>query len=133
MGNSNSKKAKQLGKPFGTASNKLRKEILFHYVKLANHNFCFQCKEEIVNINEFSIDHKVPYLDSHDPKLLFSDINNIAFSHLSCNIKASRRKLSDHGSVSFYARGCRCELCKKAKNDKQRKYRKNKKLKANVE
>lgn len=39
----------------------------------------------------FSIEHLVPWLDSNNPIELYFDLDNISFSHLSCNIKAARR------------------------------------------
>ena len=39
----------------------------------------------------FSIEHKTPWLDSGDPIGLYFDLDNISFSHLSCNCRASRR------------------------------------------
>ena len=50
-------------------------------------------------------------------------INNIAFSHASCNYKASRGRVGKPcPSVTAYRNGCRCEGCLEAK----REYRKNK-------
>ena len=85
---SNTKKSKQLGMPIGTASARLRKNIMFSMAKELKRDICFHCKNKIESLEEFSIEHKVPWLDN-DPKL-FWDLDNIAFSHLSCNIKASR-------------------------------------------
>jgi len=39
----------------------------------------------------FSIEHKIPWLDSSDPVGLYFDLNNISFSHHSCNVRAARR------------------------------------------
>lgn len=119
--------------PIGTASNRLRKSIIFMLLKKQNLNFCFQCNSEIVFENELSIEHKVPYLDSENPIELFFDLNNIAFSHLKCNIGAAKKSwkitegLDDikltHGS-SGYDRGCKCNICKDAKKRENIRYRK---------
>ena len=85
----NIKKNEQLGMPFGTASAKLRKSILFNLLKETNKNVCYQCGKPIELEEELSIEHKVPWLDSDKPKDRFFDIKNIAFSHLSCNISCS--------------------------------------------
>lgn len=90
MSDSNIKKSKQLGMPIGTATNRLKKQILFNLIKKANENFCFQCGAEIENVNELSIEHKIPWLDSEKPLDLFFNLDNIAFSHLSCNAGAAR-------------------------------------------
>lgn len=89
MKENNKKKKEILGEDAGTASNKLKKKIMFHLIKKLNENICFQCGKEIADEKELSIEHKIPWLDKG--KDLFYDINNIAFSHLSCNIKASRK------------------------------------------
>lgn len=88
--NGNLKKTLQLGESHGTATHKLRKQILFVLLAESNRNTCFQCKQLIETVQELSIEHKEPWLDSEDPKGKFFDLNNIAFSHLSCNCRASR-------------------------------------------
>lgn len=85
------KKKLQLGIDPGTASNKLRKEIMFSLIKKLELNVCYQCGEVIENSDSLSIEHKTPWLDSEDPVGLFFDLNNIAYSHLSCNCKAGRK------------------------------------------
>ncbi len=111
--NSNEKKAFQLGMPQGTASNRLRKEIIFNLIKRLNENYCFQCGAEIEFAGALSIEHKIPFLDSNDPVKLFFDLDNIAYSHLSCNVGAARQtKEATHPSLSAYRKGCRCGECK---------------------
>jgi DNA phosphorothioation-dependent restriction protein DptG len=88
---SNHKKALQLGEPIGTASHKLRKLILFSLIVELGRNKCFQCQEEIKEVSTLSIEHKEPWLDSESPKEKFFDLENIAFSHISCNIGAARK------------------------------------------
>lgn len=102
MNKNNIKKTQQLGIPFGTACSRLRKMILFAFVKELKKDICFQCNLSIDNIDEFSIEHKENYLHSEDPVKLFFDLENIAFSHLACNSKKSR------GSKGF-----RKEFCKR--------------------
>ena len=85
---SNEVKAQKLGMPYGTACNRLRKVILYHLLKQLGQNTCFQCKEEIESAEFLSIEHKQSWSDNPN---LFWEIDNIAFSHLTCNIKASRR------------------------------------------
>lgn len=114
MDKNNKKKEDQLGVPLGTASNRLRKNILFHVVQKLGENFCYRCGFEITNTEQLSIEHKEHWLDSHNPVDLFFNMDNIAFSHLSCNIAAGRRKLCDHGTPRKYDQGCRCIDCTKA-------------------
>lgn len=94
MGKSNAKKSEQLGMPFGTASNRLRKSIMFQLVQEANKDICFQCKEKITDIDNFSIEHITPWLDSDDPTNNFFNLKNIAFSHTKCNVAAARKPKS---------------------------------------
>lgn len=47
--------------------------------------------KKIETVKELSIEQKTPWLDSENPVSVFFDLNNIAFSHLKCNI-ADRRK-----------------------------------------
>lgn len=111
------KKKEQLGIDPGTAASRLKKEILFSYVKKAGDNYCFQCGTEIEDSSDFSIEHKVPWLNSDNPNELFFDLGNIAFSHLSCNVGAARRTkgiTAKHGTISRYTRGCKCDTCKEA-------------------
>ena len=80
---SNESKAATLGIPFGTACNRLRKNILFHLLVRLNENVCFKCHELIEKVDDLSIEHKLPWEGvSAD---LFWDEDNIAFSHLQCN------------------------------------------------
>lgn len=83
------KKHSQLGMNPSTASGRLLKDLLFKFAKDAGH-VCHQCGKEL-DRESFSIEHKTPWLDSEDPQKLFFDLDNIAFSHKSCNIAAARR------------------------------------------
>ena len=87
--NSNKNKDALLGMPHGTANNRLRKGIIFYLAGKANLLSCFRCGILIEQVKDLSIEHKNPWQQSNDPVKDFFDINNIAFSHLSCNCKAS--------------------------------------------
>ncbi|VVB52086.1 Uncharacterised protein [uncultured archaeon] len=80
---SNEKKSATLGMPHGTASNRLRKIVLFHLLKKLNENTCFKCQGIIEAVEDLSIEHKKPWEGISAE--LFWDIENIAFSHLNCN------------------------------------------------
>jgi hypothetical protein len=43
---------------------------------------------------DFSIDHKTPWLDTDSPVDLFFDLENIAYSHKGCNARAASRPWS---------------------------------------
>ncbi len=98
--NNNKKKATQLGMPPGTAANRLKKNLLFRFIQKLGLDKCFQCKEIIETVDEMSIEHKEPWLDSDNPKDKFFDLDNIAFSHLKCNIGAARRDNVRKGNFS---------------------------------
>ena len=83
---SNEKKAEKLGMPFGTANNRLKKNLLWSLVQKLNLDTCFQCETKIKVSTELSIEHKESWLYSKDPVKLFFDLDNISFSHLSCNV-----------------------------------------------
>ncbi len=117
--NSNKRKSEQLGMPVGTAANRLRKMILFSLVQKLGLDTCYRCKEPIMSIDDLSIEHIEPWLDSEDPIDLFFDLSNIAFSHMKCNYADARRPSKGkssvvHGTTSKYRYGCRCQECTRA-------------------
>jgi hypothetical protein len=79
----------QLGMPRGTAQHRLRKLILFDVLQRHNENICYRCGEPITSVDELSVEHKQSW-ENVDVGL-FWDLNNIAFSHLTCNCSASGR------------------------------------------
>jgi hypothetical protein len=83
-------KKRQLGMDAGTASNRLVKDILWSLIVQSGEGYCYRCKEPMLR-NNFSIEHKEPWLHSEDPKGLFFSLDNITFSHKSCNYSAARR------------------------------------------
>ena len=89
MFNSNQKKADLLGEPFGTAGSRLRKMLLFKYVNKCGETICYRCNTEIKTIDEFSIEHKMSWMNSPDPKKDFFNLDQITFSHLLCNTAAA--------------------------------------------
>lgn len=81
------KKNSQLGMSFSVATVKLLRHIVF-----SNSNKeCYRCGKSL-DINDFSLDHKVSWLDSSHPIDLFFDVTNVALSHRECNSRASRLK-----------------------------------------
>lgn len=81
------KKSEQLGMSHGKAAGRLRKNVLFSLLAKYGDNICYRCGEMITSASELSIEHKEAWLDK-DPAL-FWDLDNIAFSHLSCNCSAA--------------------------------------------
>lgn len=83
------KKQQQLGMNPSTASGRLVKDVLYSLVVKTDQNNCFHCGFPMSR-ETFSIEHKVPWLDSEDPLRLFFDLENISFSHQACNSSAAR-------------------------------------------
>jgi hypothetical protein len=79
-------KDKFLGMPTGTAANRLRKQILFRCIQKLGEDLCYRCKERISSVRDLSIEHIKPWLNVD--VALFWDLDNIAYSHLSCNVAA---------------------------------------------
>ena len=99
-------KSKQLEMSFSTANGRLRKMILFDLVCKLGLNVCHRCGEPM-NLKTLSIDHKEDWL--HREVELFWDMENIAFSHLSCNNAAS----TPRNKVKVPEGHLYCSRCKK--------------------
>ena len=82
------KKAQKLGMNPSTASNRLVKDLLFKFVVEAGHK-CYRCDGDLSR-EDFSIEHKEAWLYSDNPKALYFNLSNVAFSHKKCNLKATR-------------------------------------------
>lgn len=115
MDRGNKKKNDQLGMSHGKANNILRKSILFDLVKKCNLDLCFHCNKGIEDIDNFSIEHKTPWLDAKNPKYEFFDLDNIAFSHSKCNSSASRNP----NKIEYPEGEKWCWRCKQFKNIKE--------------
>ncbi len=119
MTSTNKKREIILGMTFGKAANRLRKSILFEYVKKAGEDICYVCKQNIENINDFTIEHKVSWLNSENPKELFWDIHNISFSHAKCNRPTTRHINSSQKIKPEDNKNSICSDCKKEKPKEQ--------------
>lgn len=129
------KKSKKLEEPFGTARSRLHKRILFELVQQSGRDNCFHCGEKIENFLQLSVEHKIPWFNSEEPKKNFHSLSNISFSHWLCN--ASRgSKVNDQnvvecerccgfrilGKRALYdiRRGVRANICRPCSNEKRR-------------
>ncbi len=112
----NEKKSRQLGMSFNKAQRILKKTILFDLVKKLKLDTCYRCNRRIEDIKNLSIEHKKPWLNSENPIELFFDLNNIAFSHLSCNSacadKTSHRTKEFREKISLATSGENSGKCK---------------------
>ena len=80
---------------------------------------CFRCDEKITNYIELSIDHMDAWLDQDNS--VFWNLNNIAYSHLTCNsAKSATSSINKHPSYNSYSSGCRCDACTMCKMMYQR-------------
>ncbi len=117
----------QLGMSIGKAAHKLRKIVLFKFVKLVGEDICFRCGNKIENVEELSIEHKQHWFNEENAFEKFFDIeNNIAFSHFKCNSLYKRYKPSEAkcGTNNKYVKNkCRCVECKKAHALVKKEYR----------
>jgi hypothetical protein len=95
------RKSKQLGMSFSKASHILRKSVMFHLAQRCGLDFCFRCGKRIEHVDDFTLEHKQPWLYAYCPLELFFDIDNIAFSHRRCNSLHRRRKLSLEGTSGY--------------------------------
>ena len=120
MENNNRRKYELLGESHGAASNRLKKMIMFNLIVETGRDKCFQCGEPITSFEELSVEHKEPWMSAEDPRASFFDLDNIAFSHLLCNIAAAQRYQVEHGSYWAYRKGCRCSVCRAASATKVR-------------
>lgn len=76
-----------LGQSIDTAWYRLRKKILFDFVQKSNKDICYRCGEKITDIDDFSIEHKIQWAKSENPRENFFDLENIAYSHEICNYR----------------------------------------------
>lgn len=90
---------KQLGMSPSKARARLARIILFDLAKRLSLDVCFQCSNKIEKLEEFTIEHKIPWL--HNDSKLFWDITNIAFSHYICN-SAKTRPASSRCKVGYH-------------------------------
>jgi hypothetical protein len=124
---SNEKKRRLLGQPYGTANGQLRKLLLFKFAKQLGLGSCHRCSVLIDDIEDFSIEHTVPWEGAVNPVETFFNLDTIAFSHLRCNSGAGLRhkglrESTKHGIIR-YDNGCRCEICVTAHSDKARNWK----------
>ena len=106
----NRRAVETLGMPQGTASNRLRKMLLFRQLKKHNENFCVRCEKEIETADELSVEHIKPWEGISAE--LFWDLKNVAFSHMKCNIPHRRVGGAGNRVICPEGQGW-CNSCKK--------------------
>lgn len=133
----NRKKRVLLGMSFGMASGKLKKMLLFSFMKKLDMDLCYRCGKNITKLEEFSVDHKKSWMYAENPVDAFFDIeNNIAFSHIGCNVAAAYKpnkiykNNKEYKRESFKRYYAKEENRKRRLESKRKRYHRNKKLKA---
>lgn len=111
----NAKKNAILGMSAGKARNILVKRVLLSLAEALGRDICFRCRQPIGDASLLSLDHVVDWLEV-GPSAYF-DVNNIAFSHLSCNCAAGngnrvRGKLARERRFDTDG-GRRCDSCRR--------------------
>lgn len=116
----------QLGMPYSKARNRLIKALLFSMAHKLGMGNCFRCGSDIDDIDNFSIEHKVPWMYSDDPISLFYDIENVVFSHQTCNAGAARhpRRKSEEELAATRKERSRRSYAKRARTEETRMYQK---------
>lgn len=79
-----------LGMNVGTATARLKKNLMFVMAQRLGEDVCYRCDNKIETPEEMSIDHKKSWL--YVDAGLFWDVANVGFSHRRCN-KTDRPKL----------------------------------------
>lgn len=92
---------KQLGVSPGAARNRLVQSLLFKLVQETDRDICYRCGKRIENEKQLSIEHKKVWFGESDAIQLYFDLDNITFSHLSCNISSSRKGTSVRSKTGF--------------------------------
>ncbi len=80
-----------LGKSHGAACSELRKMLLFDFACKLGLGNCYRCRKPIETVAEFSVEHKKGWRYAKNPKASFYSLDNIAFSHLTCNSGVGKR------------------------------------------
>lgn len=94
----NDTKSAALGINYCTASGQLKKSLMFDLARRLGLDICFRCGKPISDVSSLSIEHKEAWMTAECPAEAFFDLDNVAFSHLSCNSAAAARPNKVYGS-----------------------------------
>jgi len=92
------RKSALLGMNFGTARARLDRDLLFKLAVDSGH-VCIRCQQPLRR-EDFSLDHKKPWINSDDPKKEFFDLANVGFAHMRCNQMEGTERRRIYSSVS---------------------------------
>lgn len=109
----------KLGMAYSTARSMLLKRLLFDLANKTGRDVCYRCEKRIAAIEEFSMDHILPWRASDNPLETFSDPNNVLFSHLDCNSLNGAKKPKARRSTNTGFKGVTFDAQRKS-NKKHR-------------
>src|SRR3990167_2533934 len=101
----------QIGMSQSNARPRLLRSVLFYILCNTGLNVCFRCNLKILELKDFTLDHKENWRGEKNPELYF-DVKNIGFSHLSCNSAMTRRRKCELGKHW-------CSVCKQCLDPKE--------------
>lgn len=104
MSKETDRKSQILGMGFHKASYRLLRRILYGMLIELNRTKCYRCKNEIMSVNDLSVEHKKAWQSSENPLEMFFDLSNISFSHKSCNSKAAVNPRKKYATKEEYKR-----------------------------
>ncbi len=87
---SHEEKSRQLGEAITTASHRLSRMVMFNLFRRLGEDICIRCGKQIERFEEFSLDHRKPWL--HVSPELFWNLENIGAAHKKCNSGARRSR-----------------------------------------
>ena len=106
----------QLGMNPSTARNRLLRDLVAKLLRERKET-CYRCDKPLNS--DWTVDHKINWLDSDDPVGLFFDVDNVAFSHHSCNSGASRTPMKKYDSPTACKRAWKQSNYSPAKRHEQ--------------
>jgi hypothetical protein len=90
--NKNSIRNKEvLGKTLSNSVIEMWRKLTFDYAQRCGETVCYQCGKKIETYEEFSMEHKIPWRNKLNGRKLFFDLDNISFSHHTCNSRAGQK------------------------------------------
>lgn len=95
------KRSDQLGMAISTARSQLLNRLLFRELTANGECKCHRCGQAIKSADDLSIDHKEPWMNKSNAVELFFDLENISYSHRSCNSSARRCALNVRADSGF--------------------------------
>ena len=73
-----------------TAKHRLERMILFQLIQQTQRDKCYVCDYRIEEVDQLSIEHKLPWYGDDRDSNLYWNLDNIAFSHRKCNLPHRR-------------------------------------------